>query len=331
MPIIDCHCDTLTALYYRWKTNSSVSLLTEPLHLNLEKMKQSSYLLQNFAIFLNLMKSSSPMETCLDIIDFYYQQLHKNQDIIAPVFCFSDIVDNHANGKISAMLTLEEGGILEGKLSNLRNLYRLGARMMTLTWNYDNELAGAGLYRDQDGNPNPWKRRTGGGLTPFGFEVIEEMERLGMIIDVSHLSDEAFFHVLHHTKKPFVASHSNSASICPICRNLTDDMIKALGERGGIIGLNFCEDFITSNAGRSHDPEELQNKFIQHAHYIIKIGGIDVLALGSDFDGISGNAWLTDALCMEKLRDKLKQSGFTENEVEQICYKNVLRLYQDVL
>lgn len=331
MQIIDCHCDTITELFYKRKQNASLSLKENELHLDLNRMVESGYLLQNFALFLNLQTTTHPMEEALSIIDFYYEQLKNHKDIIAPAFSFQDIIDNIASGKLSAMLTLEEGGILEGKLSNLRNLYRLGARMMTLTWNYENEIAGPGLFYDQKKTPNPYKRNQGGGLTSFGFEVIEEMEQLGMMIDVSHLSDQGFYDVLHHTKKPFVASHSNSNTICPICRNLTDDMIKALSERGGFTGLNFCADFITPNHNLSHNIEELREKLIAHAKYIVNVGGIEVLALGSDFDGIDQNAWLKDASYYPFLYDTLKKNGFTESDLDKIFYKNVLRVYQEIL
>ena len=330
MHVIDCHCDTITALFYQQQeTKRPVSIRNNSLHLDLEKMGKSNYLLQNFAIFLDLKRVKHPMEECLSIIDFYYEQLNSNSDQIKPIFCFQDIIDNMADGKFSAMLTLEEGGILEGKLSNLRNLYRLGVRMMTLTWNYHNELGGAGLFYEKDGSPNPYKRNPSGGMTPFGLEVLLEMERLGMIIDVSHLSDQGFFDVLHNTKKPFVASHSNSNSICPICRNLTDDMLKALGERGGITGLNFCEDFISSEHG--HSAFILQESLIAHAKHIVDKAGIDALALGSDFDGIEGNAWLKDASYFDRLYDALKAEGFHESELDKIFYKNVLRVYEEIL
>lgn len=330
MPVIDCHCDTLTRFFYTNQTVPS-SLYKNNFHLDLERMGKSQYILQNFAIFLNLETIKHPMDECLSILDFYYEQLEKYKAYIAPVFSFEDIINHMADGKLSSMLTIEEGGILEGKISNLRNLYRLGIRMMTLTWNYDNEIAGPGLFYDEKKTPNPYKRNPSGGLTPFGFEVIEEMERLGMIIDVSHLSDQGFFDVLTHTQKPFVASHSNSNTICPICRNLTDEMIKVLGERGGFTGLNFCEDFITPNKSLSHNPKELQEKLIAHAKHIVNVGGIDVLALGSDFDGIEGNAWLQDASCYPSFYDALKKSGFTESDLDKIFYKNVLRVYQEVL
>ena len=331
MRVIDCHCDTLTALFYQKEKNKNLSLRNNNLHLDLERMSKSQYVLQNFAIFLDTKHIKHHFFECLKVIDFYYEQLKENEDIISPAYCFQDIIDNMANEKLSAMLTLEDGEILEGSLSNLRNLYRLGVRMVTLTWNYENAIASPGLFYDKEGTPNPYKRNADGGLTDFGKEVVSEMEKLGIIIDVSHLSDQGFFDVLNHTKKPFIASHSNSASVCSICRNLTDPMLKALGARGGITGLNFCEDFITNNSSLAHNPNELEEKLIAHAHHIVNVAGIETLALGSDFDGIHGNAWLQDVSHMESLYYSLQKSGFSSSDLDKIFYQNVLRIYQDIL
>lgn len=329
MRIIDCHCDTLTALFYQQQKDKLGNLRENSFHFDLNKMAKGQYLLQNFAIFLDTKEQSHPMEECLNVIDYYYQQLEQSKDIIAPVYQFQDIIDNLANGKLSAMLTLEDGGILEGNLANLRNAYRLGIRMITLTWNYQNEIAGPSLFYDQKGQPNPYIRSTVGGLTSFGLEFVQEMERLGIIIDVSHLSDQGFFDVLHSTTKPFVASHSNSAAICPICRNLTDPMLKELGNRGGITGLNFCEDFILPKENPT--AKELETALIQHARHIVDVAGIESLALGSDFDGIPGNTWLQDASHMELLYDSLHKNGFSESDLDKIFYQNVLRVYKDIL
>lgn len=159
------------------------------------------------------------------------------------------------------MLTVEEGGVCEGKVERLEHLYRLGVRMMTLTWNYPNEIgypaldirkmaeervhsAGKGQGEPSAGMV-PFHRRADmeRGLTEKGREFVAEMERLGMVIDVSHLSDAGFYDVLRMTNKPFVASHSNARAIDPWVRNMTDDMIRKLSERGGVIGINFCPDF----------------------------------------------------------------------------------------
>ena len=161
-----------------------------------------------------------------------YREIEKNKDDIGIVYSYDDIIKNQKNNKMSALLSIEEGGACKGDLALLRNFYRLGVRMMTLTWNYENELSFPnGHFYDE-------KSKERRGLKEKGFEFINEMERLGMIIDVSHLSDDGIYDVYNNTKNPFIASHSNARSICSHQRNLTDDMIKKIGERGGIIGVN---------------------------------------------------------------------------------------------
>ena len=202
------------------------------------------------------------------------------------------------------------------------NFYRLGVRMMTLTWNYENEL---GFPNEIINNKLVCDR----GLKDRGFEFIEEMENLGIIIDVSHLSDAGFYDILNNTKKPFVASHSNARSICNHRRNMTDDMIKKLADRGGVMGLNFYSNFLNENTKFS-DLSKLDD-MIKHLKHIKNIGGIEVIGLGSDFDGIDCKVEIENASKMQILAEKIKKEGFTEDEVEHIFYKNVLNLFKEIL
>jgi len=239
---------------------------------------------------------------------------------------------------MSAMLTLEEGGICKGDLSYLRLLHRLGARMMTLTWNFPNEIGhpNNNMRRDLPHDDPAWADLmkvpdTENGITEKGLEFLAEMERLGMIIDVSHLSDAGFYDVLAHTTKPFVASHSNARSVCPHVRNLTDDMIRKLAERGGVTGLNFCADFLTEVPHGTKNPGTIA-AIVDHARHIVNVGGIECLGLGTDYDGIDTHQELPDASHMPLLIDALKhQGGFTESELDRILGGNVLRVYRDVL
>ena len=167
------------------------------------------------------------------------------------------------------------------------------------------------------------------GLKKSGFEFIEEMENLGIIIDVSHLSDAGFYDILNNTKKPFVASHSNARSICGHRRNMTDDMIKKLAHRGGVMGLNFYSCFLNNNA--TDDDMSKMDDMINHIKHIKNIGGIEVIGLGSDFDGIDCKVEIENASKMQILAEKMKKEGFTEKEVEHIFYKNVLNLFKEIL
>lgn len=326
MKIVDMHCDTISELYKKQKHGSRENLYANAGHIDLCKLKAGDYLLQNFALYINMGKTENPLEEALRMADLYYEELKENADVIAPVYCFSDMEENRKEGKISALLTVEEGGVCKGELSYLRALYRMGVRMMTLTWNYPNEIGYPALNAAEGYDGVKMER----GLTDRGKEIVAEMERIGMIIDVSHLSDAGFYGVLETTTKPFVASHSNAREVCSCARNLTDDMIKKLAERGGVIGLNFCPDFLTEMSQGIPNPGTIA-AITAHAKHIIRVGGIDCIGLGSDFDGIGGHAELPNGSYMPRLVDALCKSGLSEEAVEKIFYRNVLRVYEELL
>ena len=323
MKVVDMHCDTISRIY-----KEGGSLKENDFNVDLNKMKKGDYLLQNFAMFVNLKSNPDPLTKAQQLIDLYYQELAKNQDIIKPVFNYQDIIDNQEKGLMSALLTLEEGAVVNNDLAILRNYYRLGVRMITLTWNhpngigYPNMLSGEGFARLKSIN-------TDKGLTDFGIAYIQEMECLKMIIDVSHLGDAGFYDVLKYTTKPFVASHSNARSVCDVARNLSDDMIKELAKRGGVMGINFCGDFLKqSDTG---DERSCIEDMVKHILYIKDLVGIDYVGLGSDFDGISQNLEIKDASMMPLLQKALEDAGLTNDEIEKVFYRNVLRVYQEVL
>lgn len=154
------------------------------------------------------------------------------------------------------------------------------------------------------------------------------MERLGIIIDVSHLSDAGFYDVYHHTTKPFVASHSNARQVCGVARNMSDDMILKLASRGGVMGINFCSDFLTTEG--THQTSYIKD-MVQHILYIKNLAGIDCIGLGSDFDGIGSKLEMKDASGYQMLYGALIEAGLSIEEIEKIFYKNVLRVYKAVL
>ena len=311
MNVIDFHCDTISKLM---NNKQKSELKRNNFSIDIKKLKKGNSLAQFFALFLNSRYVEDTLEYCLNMLDKFYTEIRKNKESIALVKSYDELMDNKSKNKLSAFLTIEEGGAIKGKLYNLRNFYRLGVRLMTLTWNYPNEI----------GYPNFKKEYMEKGLTNFGHEVIEEMNRLHMIIDVSHLSDGGFYDVLKLSKRPFIASHSNSRFITNHPRNLTDSMIKELSTKGGIMGINFYNKFL----GKS-DISKIDD-MILHIKHIYKVGGIDVIALGSDFDGIECDVEIKDAGEMYKLQDKLKKSGFNEDAIEKIFYKNALRVIKDM-
>lgn len=360
MKVIDMHCDTISELWQRGKKGRPEELRRNELHIDLLRMKESHYLIQNFALFVMLEKDGDPWEHVCSLHRLYQEELERNQDILAPVLKFSDIAANEAAGKLSAMLTVEEGGVCGGEVEKLYKLYEMGVRMLTLTWNFDNEIGHPNfdtgqkprmmqLMKEWKGcapDAPQWeaKRREAqeffdlyyhtpnvtGGLTGKGREFVWEMERLGMIPDVSHLSDAGFYDVLEATKKPFVASHSNARAICPCVRNMTDDMIRRLSGRGGVMGLNFCADFLEEKPLGEKNGGSIA-AVVRHAKHIVSVGGIEVLGLGSDFDGIETNEELPGAQSMGTLWDALHGAGFSEGQLDKIFYKNVLRVYRDTL
>ena len=313
----DMHCDTITRLRRRRLGGENIRLRDSDMMVSLEKMRQGNYLLQNFAMFVYLEEGADPLLRVLEFIDEYYAQIGENRDLIAPVYTFSDIEKNRAAGKMSAMLTVEEGGVCKGSIEVLRDLYRLGVRMMTLTWNFENEI----------GYPHTMKPQPGQslGLKPRGIEFVREMNRLGMIVDVSHLGDQGFWDVVKYTEGPFVASHSNARGVCGHSRNMTDDMIRALADKGGVMGLNLCADFLARRNGGSLE------QMIRHLRHIRNVGGIGVLGLGTDFDGIDNTPEIPDAAAMPRLAEAMERAGFTGDEIDKVFSGNVLRVYRECL
>ncbi|MCI9047845.1 MAG: membrane dipeptidase [Hungatella sp.] len=329
MKAADMHCDTIYELYEDHKNGGNASIRSNSLHLDLEKMAKGGYCLQNFAIFVHLEKQEKPFECAMEMIDTFYQEMEANKDLIGVVKNCREMEENQAKGRLSAMLTLEEGGACQGKLSYLRDFYRLGVRMMTLTWNFPNQLGHPNRII-MEGPKKGCYPDTEHGLTETGLEFLEEMERLGMIIDVSHLGDQGIWDVFSHTTKPFVASHSNARALASHPRNLTDEMIRSLGQRGGVAGINYCPAFLRDWSGEEK-PKSLVEDMVRHMRYMADLGGIGCVGLGSDFDGITGDLEMGDAGMLPLLEAEMRRQGFAASEIEAVFYKNVFRVYKDIL
>jgi len=311
LQIIDLHCDTILHLMDK----PELSLQNNNLSVDIKKLKAAKGLAQFFALFIDLAEHPNALQRCLAMIDIFYREMEANSTAIALAHSYQELLSHQQAGKIGAFLTIEEGGALEGRLENLRNFYRLGIRLLTLTWNYPNEI----------GYPNCKEAFRTKGLTQFGQQVVKEMNQLGMIIDVSHLSDQGFYDVLALSSKPFVASHSNARAVCNHGRNLTDDMIRRLGEKGGVMGINFCGEFLGGTEFSKMDD------MVAHIKHIYNVGGIEVLALGTDFDGIESKLEIATIGEIDTLIEGLRKNGFTEREIDKIAYKNTLRVIQECL
>lgn len=320
MKYIDMHCDTLTALY-----RIGGQLSQNDLHVDLHKMEKGECFLQNFAVFTNIADQDSSFTW--KVIDFYDEQMKINEDRIRKALTYEDILENERSGYMNAMLTLEEGSVIDGDLDRLKDFYDRGVRMITLTWNHANGIGFPNFRMKEGGYENILYRiNEKDGLTDFGIEYIRRMEELGMIIDVSHLSDAGFYDVVKYSTKPFVASHSDARSICGVARNLSDEMIRLLADKGGVMGINYCSAFIED---RNETFTTVQG-MVDHIRHIVKIGGIDCVGLGSDFDGIENSLEIKDASGVQLLYEALKKY-FSEEEIEKIFWKNVLRVYHETL
>ena len=322
MKVVDMHCDTILELYKARERGEEISLLDNDLHIDLKKMEAGDYFLQNFALFVDLKGTEDPFLTCVRMADLFYQVMEENRDRISPVTTWAEIERNWKEGRMSALLTLEEGGVCQGDPALLRTLYRLGARMMTFTWNYENSLAWPGR---EGGLPETEK-----GLKERGFEILEEMEALGMIVDVAHLSDAGIWDVLRTAKKPFVASHSNARSLASHARNLTDEMIRAIAEKGGVIGINYYCNFLEDIPEGGRQISRI-SRMVEHMKHIRQVGGAGCIGLGSDFDGIYGEVEIGNSAGLPRLAEAMESAGFTAGEVEAVFHGNVLRLYREVL
>ena len=320
MKLIDMHCDTIGKIM-DWDKKGD--LYNNLCSVNIAEMKVADSMAQFFACFTKFgeYEGNGGYEKCyehaLDMISFLEKQINTYEQEIALVKSYKEICDNKEAGKISAILTIEEGGILNGQMERLEYLYQRGVRLMTLMWNYENCL----------GHPNSKKflamRK---GLRPFGIEVVKRMGEMGMIVDVSHASDGSFWDIMRYAKGPVVASHSNCRALCNHPRNLSDRMIRALAQKGGVSGLNLYGVFL--GASKESRMEEMG----AHIFHMIDKGGIEFAAIGTDFDGFSGmNVMDIPKLSdMEKLWTYLNKKGLSEGQLEKIWNGNVLRVLSEI-
>lgn len=270
---------------------------------------------QIFAAFIdkkNIVKT--PMNECLSMIEKYNLEIEKNRDIITPVKSSNDLKMILNRGGLYSILSIEGGEALEGTLSAIYMYYKLGVRLITLTWNWANEIAD-GICESR-----------GGGLTDFGIQAVKLMEELGIVIDVSHLSEKGFWDVAKTTSRPFVASHSCVKAICQHKRNLNDEQIKEIILRKGCIGINYFPDFLTEKTKCDYF------KIVDHISYILAMDGENSVGLGSDFDGVDylpqGIGSVEDVY---KIITRMKDIGFSQELINKILFDNFYRVFMDIL
>ncbi len=309
----DAHIDTLSKmLKFGW---SGLAEIPADSHVTAARLRRSKVGVAVLAIFTEKYDRRFPPHLrALRMIDMAHSIARENADWIEIATDMKSILRARKAGRVAMVLSIENGIAIGKDLGLLRNYHRLGVRIMSLTWNHRNNLG--------DGVGRPQGRR---GLTALGRETLREMERLGMIVDVSHLNEKTFWQVIEATKEPVVATHSNASALCGNPRNLTDAQIKAISEKGGFIGLNFCGHFL-SDGGESSIRD-----VVRHARHIAEVGGARVLAVGSDFDGIPETpSGLEHIGKMGKLIGALRRAGFSASEIEAIAHRNFLRVFREV-
>ena len=323
--VVDTHCDTLKCLMpiftlprdSQWDDRSGVGMGAQSAlgHVDLPRLRRGGVDCQVFAIS-SVRDRTRPyaLRTAMEMISIFYDECEKHQAAVTPGTTLAEIVEAASKGKIAAMLSIEGADVIEGKIDMLKIFYRLGVRMVGLVHSLRNELA--------DGVAD---RRTGGGLSELGVQAVKELDRLGMLIDVSHLSDAGFWDLMDVKKGPVVASHSNSRAICDHPRNMTDDMIRVMADRGGVMGMNFAPGFV-------HPTHATVQGVVDHIDHIVRIVGANYVGLGSDFDGIPHTPMgLEDVTKMPNITAELFKRGYTEEDIKKILGGNHLRLMKEVL
>ena len=306
-PVFDLHCDTVSKLV-AYENNGGMPLARNDQHIDLERAGKLPGYAQCFAFWtttdMRLPKGWKVTDLFWREVSTLQEQLDKNSGIIRQARSAADVRSNYEQGLMSAIFTLEGPAGIEFDPGKLEKLYNLGFRISTLGWNELNCLTGS--------------HKTGGGLTKRGRAYVKECQRLGILVDVSHISDEAFWQIMDITEKPVIASHSNSRSVWNDSRNLTDEMFKAICATGGVAGFNMCPPFVAEHPNL--------DDCCDHIFHLLELdpGGTHV-ALGGDLDGISDTPDGFDGVQdFPKLAQRLLERGLDEKTVENIFWNNAL-------
>lgn len=321
---IDLHCDALLHAYMEGLDNI-VNMPKSMVDVN--KLSQVNCLAQFFAIFMipksykqvlgdKYPEDDAYIESMFKIINNTFSMASDKIELACNIDDFEKIIKKN---KIAKFLTLEDGRAVNGSLEKLEDFYNKGIRLISLTWNEEN------CFGYPNSNNNEIMNK---GLTQFGKEAIIKMNDLGIVIDVSHLSDGGFYDIAELSKKPFIASHSNARVLSPHCRNLTDDMIKIIGNKGGVVGVNFGGEFLQPDATTKKQDVEI---IIKHIKHIVNVGGLESVSIGGDFDGIHGDFEIKNCLDMPILFEGLHKNGFSLDEIDVIAFENAKRIIKDIM
>jgi membrane dipeptidase len=355
--LVDTHNDCLTACIEK-----KVALdtdLTGINHSDLARFKKGGVDYQLFSVWCDGEKAK-PYEWAMREMDSLYAVAARNPDKIVIAKSWKDVQKALKEQKLVAQFGVEGGHMIEGDLQKLETFYNRGVRYMTLTWN--NSPGWASSHADEK-NPNYKGPK---GLTDFGKQVVQRMNQLGMIVDISHVGEATFWDVIKTTTKPIIASHSNAYSICPVSRNLKDEQILAIGKNGGVIHLNFFSGFVDVDffqkdaAFRKNHAAEIDSliksgmqteyaftvisdkypresdaikpdleQLMKHFDHIVKLIGVDHVGLGSDFDGInSAPKQLKTVLDYPQFTQALIARGYSDKDISKVLGGNFLRVYK---
>lgn len=357
--VVDGHNDFIYQVYKRGADFSTKDKTTQT---GLDRLTEGGIKLQVFALWTDTENMKRAYKFTKDQIDRFRKIEEENSGRFKFAKSYSDIITTIQSGKLCGVMGIEGGNPIDNDLDRINEFYEQGIRYIGLTWNNSNKI-GTSAKDEANG-------KVKGGLTAFGFETIKRMDEVGMIIDVSHAGEQTFWDVIKTTKNPIIASHSNCYSLCSHYRNLTDEQIKAIGENGGVIMVNFYDEFIernadvirTQNAYQRYSKELKEiydansddmikfnlerekflsstdlsggvplDRLIDHIDYIYKLVGADHIGFGSDFDGgVTPPNELYDGTCYPLITRKLVERGYTELEIRKILGLNFLRVFKQV-
>jgi membrane dipeptidase len=355
--IIDTHADTPQMML---DEGYDLAQPDSPFMISVPKMRQGHLCAEFFSIWVDVgWPKQDLIHRALDLIDVVYEQVGRHSDVLGMATTADEIVRLHLQGKFAILMGVEGGHIIQDDLRALDIYYRLGVRYMTLTHTANTEWA------DSSGDKPQWN-----GLTDFGKQVVERMNRLGMMVDISHVSDKTFYDTLAATHAPVIASHSSCRALCDVPRNMTDDMIRALAKNGGVMDINFYSGFLSPEfaaaykkvAPQIHADESAAEKqyandrkrlaeesrniwaryasqfpapsyttIADHIDHAVQVAGIDHVGLGSDFDGIdSAPKGMEDVSKLPDLVRELARRGYSEQDLKKILGGNLLRVMRQV-
>ena len=280
-----------------------------PIQLNIPKMRAGGIDVGYFAVDVTRARNNY-LAYALDALGWFIEEVDAHSNEITIATSISEIRGAHEQGKIAAVLAVENSEVLERSIHVLPILYRIGVRSLTLTWSYrtwavDGELESG----------------SGGGLTDFGRRLVRQMNELGMLVDISHISESGFWDVMDASAGPVVGTHNCCRALCEHGRNLDDKQIRAISQSGGVVGITYVEPFI--------DPSTPSiEKLLDHVEHAAMVGGIDCVGLGSDFDG--GGELLPDATSTPRIAEGLAERGWSDEDIRKLLGLNHLRVFEEV-